>query len=211
MSQAADADVAALGPPARTADPLRPMRADARRNREEVLARAGEVFTERGIDASLEEVARRANVGIGTLYRHFPNREVLVEAVYRHEVATLCEGVDDLLAQHPADEALAIWMRSFAVYVSRKRGMAMALKSLLGADSPLFTESHRRIQGAIGILVAAAIESGSIRADVAPDDLLRAMGGICMAADSPEWADRVGRLVGLLIDGLRYGAPAGGS
>ena len=165
-------------------DAPKTMRADARRNREELLARAGEVFTERGIDASLEEIARRSNVGIGTLYRHFPNREVLVEAVYRHEVATLCEGVDRLLAEHPPDEALAIWMSSFAVYVSRKRGMAMALKSLLGADSPLFTESHRRIQEAIGILVSAAVESGSIRADVAPDDLLRAMGGICMAADS---------------------------
>jgi AcrR family transcriptional regulator len=206
VSQAANAAAAAV-PPTPTAELLRPMRADARRNREELLTRAGEVFTERGIDASLEEIARRASVGIGTLYRHFPNREVLVEAVYRHEVATLCEGVDDLLAQHGPDEALAIWMRSFAVYVSHKRGMAMALKSLLGADSPLFTESHRRIQEAIGILVAAAVESGSIRADVAPDDLLRAMGGICMAADSPDWADRVGSLIGLLIDGLRYGAP----
>ena len=184
----------------------RAQRADAKRNRELLVAAAAELFDERGVEAPLEEIARRAQVGIGTLYRHFPNRDVLIEAVYRHEVEMLCDGVDDLLAQNPPDAALAAWMRAFALYVARKRGMAMALKSVLGADSELFTQSHQRIQAAIGTLVAAAVEAGTIRSDVEPADLLRAMGGICMAADTPGWADRTGRLVDLLMDGLRYGA-----
>ncbi len=188
----------------------RPLRADAQRNRDELLRRATEVFTERGTEASLEEIARRAGVGIGTLYRHFPSRDVLIEAAYRQEVETLCDGVDELLAHHPADEALALWMRSFAVYVVHKRGMATALKSLLGVDSPLFVQSHDRIRGAIGKLLDAAARSGAVRDDIAPDDLLRAMGGICMAADTADPSGRTDRLIGLLIDGLRYGAPGAG-
>ena len=189
------------------ADAPRTLRADAQRNRDELLARAAEVFAERGVDASLEEIARRAQVGIGTLYRHFPTRDALVEAVYRREVQTVCGGVDELLAEHAPDEALAIWMRSFAGYVARKRGMSMALKSVLGADNPLFSESHQRLQEAVATLVAAAAASGSIRGDFPPDDLLRALGSMCMATDTPGWAVRIDRMVDLLIDGLRYGAP----
>jgi AcrR family transcriptional regulator len=185
----------------------RPQRADARRNRELLLTAAAEVYDERGVEASLEEIARRAGVGIGTLYRHFPTRDAVTEAVYRREVGLLCDGVDELLADHATDVALARWMRNFAGYVARKKGMAMALKSVLGADSELFTLSHQRIRTAIGTLITAATEAGTIRDDVAPDDLLRAMGGICMATDSPDWADRTTRLVDLLVDGLRYGAP----
>jgi AcrR family transcriptional regulator len=188
------------------------MRADAQRNRDELLRRATEVFTERGTEASLEEIARRAGVGIGTLYRHFPTRDALVEAAYRQEVETLCAGIDELLAEHPADEALAMWMRSFAVYVVHKRGMSSALKALLGADSPLFVQSHDRIRDAIGKLLNGAAGSGAIRDDIEPDDLLRAIGGICMAADAaaPDSSGRTDRLIGLLIDGLRYGAPGVG-
>lgn len=188
----------------------RAQRADARRNRDVLVAAAAGLFDESGVEAPLEEIARRAHVGIGTLYRHFPTRGVLVEAVYRREVEMLCDGVADLLRDTQPDAALAAWMRAFAEYVARKRGMAMALKSVLGADSELFTQSHQRIQAAIGTLVHAAIEAGTIRSDVEPADLLRAMGGICMAADTPGWADRTGRLVDLLMDGLRYGAPGAG-
>ena len=98
-------------------------------------------------------------------------------------------------------------MRSFARYVARKRGMATALKSMLGADTDLFAQSYQRIQGAISTLVQAAAATGAIRSDVDPVDLLRAMGGICMATDAPGWEDRTGRLVDLLMDGLRFGAP----
>jgi AcrR family transcriptional regulator len=206
VSRSETADTAAT--PAGDPDELgRPQRADARRNRDLLLVAAAEVYGERGVDASLEEIARRANVGIGTLYRHFPTRDALTEAVYRREVSLLCDGVDDLIANNAGDAALAQWMRRFAGYVAKKKGMAMALKSVLGADSELFTHSHQRIRTAIGTLITAATEAGTIRDDVEPDDLLRAMGGICMATDSPDWADRTTRLVDLLVDGLRYGAP----
>jgi AcrR family transcriptional regulator len=194
-------------PDAQSEESTRPQRADARRNRELLLAAAAEVYDEQGVDASLEEIARRAGVGIGTLYRHFPTRDAVTEAVYRREVGLLCDGVDELLAENDPDAALSQWMRRFAGYVARKRGMAMALKRVLGADSELFTHSHRRILDAIERLLAASVEAGTIRDDVAAADLMRAMGGICMATDTPDWADRTARLVDLLVDGLRYGAP----
>ena len=183
-------------------------RKDAQRNHDLLLAAAGELFAEKGVDCSLEEIARRAGVGIGTLYRHFPTRDALNEAVYRREVEGLCDGATRLLHDRQPVDALAAWMRDFAQYVARKRGMAVALKSALGADNELFTYSHRRIREALGTLVDAAVEAKQIRGDVAQEDLLRAMSGICMAADSPGWAERTGVLVDLLVDGLRYGAPA---
>src|ERR1700710_2088432 len=134
-------------------------RSHARRNHELLVVAAREVFAERGVEASLEEIARRAGVGIGTLYRHYPTRDALIEAVYRREVELLCSGVDTLLGEQPPVDALATWMRSFAVYVARKRGMATALKAMVGADSELFRESHERIQTAITTLVQRAAES----------------------------------------------------
>lgn len=184
----------------------RPMRADARRNRDLLMATTATVFAEKGVDASLEEIARRANVGIGTLYRHFPTRDALIEAVYRRELDLLCDGIDELLAQNRADVALAKWMHRFVEYVAKKRGMAMALKAVLGADSELFAYSHQRIRSALGALVDAAVQAGTIRADVESEDLLRAMSGICMASDTPGWSNRTARLVDLLLDGMRYGA-----
>ena len=194
-----------------TAAPVRAPRKDAARNHDALLAAAAEVYAEKGIDGSLEEIARRAGVGIGTLYRHFPTRDALSEAAYRREVEGLCNAVDGLLERHSPVEALAAWMRAFAAYVAKKRGMAMALKSALGPDNELFNYSHRRIREAIGTLVDRAVASGAIRSDVDSEDLLRAMSGICMAADSPGWAERTGRLVDLLVDGLRYGAPRPGA
>lgn len=185
----------------------RPQRADARRNRDHLVATAAALYDARGVDVPLDEIARTAGVGIGTLYRHFPSRDALIEAVYRREVELLTTGVDELLVEHAPDEALAVWMSSFAGYVARKRGMATALKSVLGADSELFAESHDRIVTAITKLLDAAVATGAIGSDVDPKDLLRAMGGICLANDTPDWADRTGRLVNLLVDGLRYGAP----
>ena len=184
-------------------------RRDAARNRETLLAAAAAAFAEKGIDCPLDEVARRAGVGIGTLYRHFPTRDALIEAVYRREVAQLCDGVEPLLAGSTPVEALAEWMRRFTGYVARKRGMATALKSAIGADSELFTDSRRRIEVALGTLLDAAVAAGEIRADVDREDLMRAMSGICMAVDSPGRSDRAARLVDLLVDGLRYRAPSG--
>jgi AcrR family transcriptional regulator len=191
-----------------TAAPARSPRKDAARNHEALLSAAGELYAERGIDASLEEIARRAGVGIGTLYRHFPSRDALNEAVYRREVESLCDQADELGRREDAVTALADWMRAFAHYVARKRGMAMALKSALGPDNELFSFSQQRIRAALGGLLDAAVASGQVRADVDQEDLIRALSGICMASDQPGWAERTGRLIDLLVDGLRYGAPA---
>jgi AcrR family transcriptional regulator len=184
----------------------RGLRADARRNRDALLAAGAAAFAERGPDASLEDIARRAGVGIGTLYRHFPDRDALTEAVYRREVELLCDSVEPLLADNPADIALANWMRNFAVYAANKRGMMVALKAVLGADNELFTYSHRRIREAIGALIKAASVEGSIRDDVDAEALLTGMRGICMASDLPDDSARTGLLIDLLVDGLRYGA-----
>ena len=187
----------------------RPLRADARRNRDALLETAAAVFEERGVEAPLDEIARRAGVGIGTLYRHFPTRDAVVEAVYRREVELLCSGTDDLLAEHDPVTALHAWMRSFAVYVARKRGMATALRAMVDVDSELFRQSHERIEAAITLLVRRAADTGAIRTDIEPMDLLRGMSGICMTGDLPGAPERTARLVELLVDGLRYGATTG--
>lgn len=184
----------------------RPMRADACRNRDRLLAVAAEMFAERGVEASLEEIAKRAGVGIGTLYRHFPTRDALIEAVYRREVEQLCDAAPVLLETHPPDEALAEWMQRFVVYVANKRGLAMALKSVISADSELFAEAHARVRAAMGMLVDAAKEAGSIRGDVDPADLLRAVSGFCLMSDQSGPQEQVCRVTHLLMDGLRYGA-----
>jgi AcrR family transcriptional regulator len=184
----------------------RPLRVDARRNYDRLLAEAAEAFAARGVDVPLEEIARRADVGIGTLYRHFPTRDALIEAVYRREVEVLCDAADELLADYPAGESLELWLQRFVEYVAAKRGMAAALKSVVGADSELFAESHRRISDAINRLVAAGVDAGVIRGDVEPFDLLRAVSGICLATDREDWRDHAKRLVSLLMDGMRYRA-----
>ena len=183
----------------------RKLRADAQRNRAALLAAAGELFAERGIEVSLEDIARRAGVGIGTLYRHFPTRDALNEAVYRHEVESLCDAVAPLLANDPPEVALRQWMRRFASYVAKKRGMSAALKSALGADNELFDYSRRRIMESVGSLVAAAVADGSIRPDADPGDVLKALSGICMASEL-HGNDATERLIDLIVDGLRYGA-----
>lgn len=184
----------------------KPLRADARRNRDQLLEAAGALFEQRGVDAPLEEVARQAGVGIGTLYRHFETRDALVEAVYRREVELLCSRVTDLQAEHDPVTALNLWMRSFAGYVARKRGMATAIKAMTGIDSELFRESHERIETAVTTLVRSAADTGAVRIDIEPMDLLRGLSGICMAGDAPGSGERTARLVDLLVDGMRYGA-----
>ena len=184
------------------------MRADAQRNRDKLLIVAVDAFAEHGIEASLEDIARKAGVGIGTLYRHFPTRDCLMEAVYRRQVELLCDAAPELLGTHEPDEALTIWMERFVGYVATKRGMAMALKAVIGKDSELFAYVHGRVREAVSMLLKAAAESGAIRSDVDAPDLLKALSGICLVSDQPDWQDQAHRLVSLLHDGLRYGAPA---
>lgn len=185
---------------------VKPLRADARRNRDALLVAAAAQFAERGVDASLEEVARRAGVGIGTLYRHFPSREALIADVYRREVDLLCGGVDELLATRPADEALAEWMRRFVGYVATKRGLAVALKSMVNDNSDLFAQSRANINESMARLVNAAVEAGLVRADADPEDVLRGMSGFCLVSDQAGWQEQAQRLVALLVDGLRFRA-----
>ena len=184
----------------------KPLRKDAARNREKLLASAVELFAERGTEGSLEEVAKRAGVGIGTLYRHFPTRDALVEAAYRNEVAQLRAAADELLAELPPDEALEAWMRRFVDYGTAKRGMRDALQSIAGGSADLFAETRGQVTEAVAVLLRAGAEAGALRADVEPEDVLRAMGAIWMVADGEEFPEQAMRILRLVLDGLRYRA-----
>jgi AcrR family transcriptional regulator len=184
----------------------KPLRKDAARNREKVLAAAVGLFAERGTEGSLEEVAKRAGVGIGTLYRHFPTRDALVEAAYRNEVAQLRAAADELLAELPPDAALEAWMRRFVDYGTAKRGMRDALQSIAGGGADLFAETRGQVTEAVAVLLRAGAEAGTLRADVEPDDVLRAMGAIWLVAEGDDFAEQAMRILRLVLDGLRYRA-----
>ncbi|MBZ9655294.1 TetR/AcrR family transcriptional regulator [Phyllobacterium lublinensis] len=186
--------------------PARPLRADASRNREKLVEIAGIVFAQHGGDASLENIARQAGVGIGTLYRHFPTREHLVEVVYRREVEALCAAADELAQHNAPDVALAEWMQRFVDYIAAKRGMANSLRILFDANSDVFANTAGMVTGALRGLVAAAIADGSIRSDIDSSDVLQALSGIYSSPDTPDWRERSRRIVSLLMDGLRWGA-----
>ena len=185
--------------------PDRPLRADAQRNRDKLLAAANAAFAEHGEDVPLETIATRADVGIGTLYRHFPSREALVCAAYRSEVDALCAAAADLLAALPADQALRAWTERFADYIATKRAMGDALRSAAASNSPLFAETRQRILAALRLLLEAGAVSGSLRSDVAATDVVRVINGIWYLPDGPDWRADVGRMLDLVIDGLRYG------
>jgi AcrR family transcriptional regulator len=185
----------------------RPLRADAQRNRDRLIATASKAFSHEGVDSSLEAIARAAGVGIGTLYRHFPNREALIEVVYRREVEMLSQAADELSATLPPDAALAEWMQRFVDYIAAKRGMSDGLKLLFESNSPLFAETAGLIPRALQVLVERAVAAGSIRADADSGDVLQALSSIYSASERPEWRERSRRLIRLLMDGLRYGAP----
>ncbi|MFM0478170.1 TetR/AcrR family transcriptional regulator [Paraburkholderia strydomiana] len=181
-------------------------RADALRNRERILEEAKKAFTSEGGDISLEEVARQAGVGPGTLYRHFPTREALLESVYRAEVESLAEEERRLTQELPADEALREWMLLFVDYIATKKIIAPALNSIVGgATSELFEYSGKQIKAAIRTLVSRAVESGDVRADVEPLDLLRALVGVSNVASAPDWQQSAKRLVDILLLGSKPG------
>jgi AcrR family transcriptional regulator len=184
-------------------------RADALRNRERVLEAAKTVFSAGGPDASLEAVAREAGVGIGTLYRHFPTREALYEAVYRREVEQLGELAEELKGEAAPLEALRRWLRSNVEFVATKKGMATALALAAGPPSELTAFSFERLTKAIGMLLQRAVVAGEIRADITPEDLLRTLVGMCMLHDQPGWQASVVRMLDVLVDGLRVQRRAG--
>jgi AcrR family transcriptional regulator len=184
-------------------DPARTLRADARENREKLLRAAGALFASTGSEVALETIARTAGVGIGTLYRHFPSRDALVEAVYRNEVDQLCEAAQDLLEQYPPERALAEWMERFIAYAATKRGLSSALKSLSVAQSELFPATRERLLSTIASFLAAGRAAGTIRADIDEGDVLRAMNAVWAMPDGDDWIEQAQRVLRLLIDGLR--------
>src|SRR6204780_2113065 len=188
---------------------VRKPRADAIRNRERVLEAAKAVFSAGGPDASLEAVARRAGVGIGTLYRHFPTRESLFEAVYRREVQQLGELAEQLKSEAAPTEALRRWLRSNVEFVATKKGMSAALALAVHRSSELSAYSFARLTEAVGALLDRAIAAGEIRADISPEDVLRALVGMCYMHDQPGWQASVLRLVEVFVDGLCRRSGAG--
>jgi AcrR family transcriptional regulator len=178
-------------------------RADALRNRERVLEAARAVFSAGGPDASLEAVASTAGVGIGTLYRHFPTRQALFDAVYRHEAQQLAALADRLKKEAEPIEALRQWLHAFVKFVATKKGMSAALALAVAKDSDLFSYSSDLLMRSAGGLLDPAIAAGAIRNDIAPEDLIRTLVGMCYTHDKPGWQKSVLRLVDIFIDGLR--------
>lgn len=178
-------------------------RSDGRKNRERLLETARTAFGVGEIDIPLDEIARRTGVGIGTLYRHFPNRDALIEAVYRDELNRLAVAATHLAETQPPVEALRAWLILFVDYIATKQVIAPALNSLLGGTDEIYADSRTVLTAAIDGLVARAMASGDIRPDIEPVDLLCALGGISNYATGPGWEARAKRLVDVLIVGSR--------
>ena len=184
------------------AAPRKP-RIDAQRNRERILEVAKETFSRDGADARLDDIAKRAGVGAGTLYRHFPTRDALIEAVYRSEVEKLVAAQQKFAATMPPMEALRAWMLLLVDYIAAKHIIAPALNAVVGGASKLYESSRSQIQAAMSALVKRAIKSGDIRSDLDPFDLLRALIGVSHVASDRDWQQSARRLVDILIDGSR--------
>jgi len=185
----------------------RPLRADAQRNRQRLLEVAVRAFTEDGPDVPLDAIAKEAGVGIGTLYRHFSTREALVEAAYRNELARLCDAVQELLQAMPPDEATRAWMDCVIDYLATKRGMADSLRAVIASGGNPFAESRDRLRLAVATLLEAGAAAGTLRSDVDPDDVLVSLSGTSLAAGEPAQRVQAGRLLDLLMDGLRDQRP----
>ncbi len=180
-------------------------RADAERNRDRILEVAKNAFTKFGAEASLDDIAKQAEVGPGTLYRHFPSREVLIEAVYRSEVAKLAAAERKFAETMPPIEALRAWMLLFVDYIAAKKLIAPVLNALLAGAPAVFASSYEQICDAMRSLVKRAIKSGDIRKDLDAVDLLRALVGVAHLSSSPDWQESAKRLVDILITGSRPG------
>ncbi len=183
--------------------PIRKPRADAQRNRERILEVAKQVFTSRGAEASMDEIAKRAKIGPGTLYRHFPTRDDLLAAVYVTEVEKLAQAQRKFSAELPAVEALRAWMLVFIDYIAAKRIIAPALNAMAGGPSRVFHETTRVMEEAANALANRAIASKDLRPDVDPMDMLRALYGVASAGSAEDWPARARQFVDILIQGSR--------
>jgi AcrR family transcriptional regulator len=183
--------------------PPRKTRADAARNRALLLATAKAAFAAKGSNASLDEIARTAGVGAGTLYRHFPTRDALIEAVYLNETRQLADAASQLALSHPPIDALREWMRLFVDYIATKRVMAEPLASLVGGTSALYATSTALVTAALGMLIDRAVASEEIRLELDPVDLLRALASVANTGGGPNTEQSAKQLVDILIAGLR--------
>lgn len=190
-------------PAKRSQSARRKPRADALRNRERILEVAKQAFTRSGANASLDDIAKQASVGPGTLYRHFPAREELLKAVYRNELENLAAAAEKFAETMPPVEALRGWLLLFVDAVAAKQIVAPALNTLVGDHKKVFETSYGRVHEAIQKLVKRAVESGDMRKDLDPMDLLRALVGVANVASSPDWQPSAKRLVDILIAGSR--------
>lgn len=180
--------------------PQRPKRADAARNYDKLIAAARDAFTEAGADASLEDIARRAEVGIGTLYRNFPTRQALLETVYVEEVEAICRVADDLSDLDPWD-ALVAWLRKFASYVTTKHALAGELMAYMDGQAPMFLRCRQSIAAAGEPLLTAAQHAGAVRGDARFMDVVRMVGGIANIPNAEP--GQVDRILEVALDGLR--------
>jgi AcrR family transcriptional regulator len=185
----------------RSAMDPRPMRADARRNRARVLAAARDAFTEHGTEATMDDIARRAEVGPGTLYRHFPTREALLAEVYRGDVDALAERAYQLAEERSPEEALHSWLRLQLDYIRYKRGLGTAVKTILGADSEMLALCRDSMRAALARLLTAAQEVGAVRTDIQSAEVLRLVHGVVLASETAP--DQAERLLSIVLDGLR--------
>jgi AcrR family transcriptional regulator len=182
---------------------VREPRADAKRNRVRLLETAKAAFAEKGSGASLDEIARNAGVGAGTLYRHFPTRDALVEAVYRNETEQLVAAADRLAKIHPPVTALREWLLLFVDYIATKHGMYEVLNSIVGGTSELYSASAVQVKRAISTLVDRAVTTADIRLDLDPLDLLRALAGVANASSGTDGERAAKRLIDILIAGIQ--------
>jgi AcrR family transcriptional regulator len=185
--------------------PKRPIRADAQRNEDAVLSAAKAVFATSGVDAPVREIAAKAGVGLGTLYRRFPNRADLIAAVFRREVDACTAEAGALAASHPPGEALARWLKRYTDFIATKKGLAAALHSGDPAFATLPAYFRANFEPALASLLDAAANAGEVRPGIAPYDLLRAIGNLSVASDE-DGAAHTRRMVDLLLNGLRFGA-----
>lgn len=178
-------------------------RADSLRNRERILEVARDAFAERGASVTLDDIVKLTGLGVGTLYRHFPNRDALIEAIYLAEVEHLAAAETELSATESPVEALRQWMLLFVEFMATKSALKETLSALVGSPDRLYARSTESIKKAIESLAERAVASGEIQLDIAPLDLLRALTGVAYSGDDPGLPDRARRLVDVLIAGLR--------
>jgi AcrR family transcriptional regulator len=187
--------------------PAKPLRADARRNRDALLSKARELFANGCFDLRFDDFARLAGVGTGTLYRHFPTREALAEAVYREELAAMCAHARELQSRLPAAEALTAFLRGFVSHLHTNQGLARTLATLMAARSGELAEGGRELGQVVADLLAAGVEEGTIRDDIGVGAVMTALQGICTTHDQPGSRAAADGTVTLVLDGLRHRVP----